>query len=138
MHVTFPKPERGSALLARKAKRRAIDAEEKKNKREVRKQDRGCRWPFCDCRKWKLRTEVAHVLDKSLGGGNEIENLMELCFRKHQGPISLHSGDLKIEPQTPKGTRGPCDFYQLNREAGRFELWASERQVGVSVMRDGR
>jgi hypothetical protein len=127
-----PKPSKGSALLARKQARAELDAFEKTEKAKVRKRDRTCRWPGCDCGRLKLRLEVAHVVAKSLGGSSHADNLILLCFIKHQGVPSLHSGDLKIEPRTSAGTNGPCDFY-VRTESGRMEIAFSETARGVSV-----
>jgi len=138
MPFGFPRPLRGEYYLERKAKRAVVDNAERTHKKEVRARDRGCRWPGCECRKLKLRTEVAHLAAKGVGGDHgersEPENLIELCFVKHRGTPSLHSGDLKIMPRTAVGANGPCDFFQRD-EAGVFQLVASERTIGISETR---
>jgi hypothetical protein len=39
---------------------------------------------------------------------------MRICRQHHRGPVSLHSGDLRVVPLTDKGTDGPCEFQQRN------------------------
>ncbi len=139
MHQTFTKPAKGSYILERRAKRKAIEAHEEAQKRKVRQRDKTCRWPGCECQRVKgIRLEVAHLDDKGMGGDHgersTADQMILLCFLRHQGQPSLHSGDLKIEPQTELGTYGPCDFYARN-EAGRLELIASETSIGVSETR---
>jgi 5-methylcytosine-specific restriction endonuclease McrA len=134
MHQTFQKPPKGSYRRERTQKRLAVESEEDRNKAIVRKRDRKCRWPFCDCAKFRERLEVAHVVSKSLGGSNDPSNLILLCVSKHQGRPSLHSGDLAVAPQTSAGTNGPCDF-KAQDDKGRWHVVASERYVGVSETR---
>lgn len=129
-----PKPPKGTFLRERKQRQMDADAAEERNKAIVRKRDKTCRWPHCDCGRFKLRLEVAHMVDKSLGGSSEPDNLILLCFEKHQGRPSLHSGDLDIQPQTPAGANGPCDFRKKDDD-GRWIVVASERYIGVSVTR---
>lgn len=136
---TFPKPAKGTALLEKRAKRREVENFEKAEKAKVRKRDRECRWPRCQCKRLtRIPTEVAHLNDKGIGGDHGVrstaDQMMLLCVLRHQGACSLHSGDCRIEPQTEQGTNGPCDFYE-RAESGRMELIASERSIGVSEMR---
>jgi hypothetical protein len=123
-HVTFPKPAKGSALMERKDRRRAMDAFEDAEKCKVRLRDRECRWPGCDyCRTYKSRLEVAHLHDKGMGGDHGVrstsDQMMLLCFLRHQGPVSLHSGDCRITPLTDRGTDGPCKFEQQSESGWR-------------------
>jgi len=127
-----PKPAKGSLAMERRVRMAKVSSHELAEKRKVRLRDRVCRWPFCSCKKWKLRLEVAHVVSKSLGGSNDADNLILLCVSRHQGRPSLHSGDLKIEPQTSAGTNGPVDFFSRD-ESGRWQVIASEKSIGISV-----
>lgn len=75
----------------------------------------GCRWP--DCVYWKqgYRVEAAHLDAMGMGGDKTLirsqrHQLIRICYKHHQGPWSLHSGDLRVLPQTEKGTDGPCQF----------------------------
>jgi hypothetical protein len=139
----IPKPSKGSALLKRRADRKAIELEEEKEKAKVRKRDRGCRWPRCECKALKnIALHVAHLDDKGMGGDHGLrsraDRMIHLCFLRHEGQPSLHSGDLAIVPQTDAGTDGPCDFYARHADHGRLELVASERTIGISVERTVR
>ena len=124
MHQTFPKPAKGSALIARREKRKHLDALEDAEKHTVRIRDRmQCRWPGCEyCRRYKsLTLHCAHIHDKGMGGDHGVrstaDQMILLCSLRHEGPISLHSGDCRITPITAQGTNGPCRF-EIQTEAG--------------------
>lgn len=115
------KPAKGSALIERREKRKALDAFEEAEKHKVRIRDRmRCRWPDCGyCRRYKnLQLHVAHIVAKGMGGSasrNVASNMILLCALRHEGPISLHSGDCRILPLTTLGTDGPVMF-EINDE----------------------
>lgn len=118
-----PKPCKGSALIARRDRQRAIRAHEAREKAKVRARDVRCRWPECaNCRDYKPRLEAAHLDDKGMGGDHgertQADRMILLCFLTHQGPRSLHSGDLRIEPLTERGTDGPCMFLEASEQHG--------------------
>lgn len=118
------KPAKGSALIERREKRKQIDAAEEAEKHKVRIRDRmTCRWPACDyCRRYKnLTLHVAHLKGKGMGGAasrNVASNMILLCSLRHEGPISLHSGDCRITPLTSRGTDGPVMFEMQNEQKG--------------------
>ena len=94
-----PKPQKGVAVIARKDRQKAIKAFEEAEKRKVRLRDKQCRWPECAyCRSYNTRLEVAHLNDKGMGGDHgersTADQMILLCWLRHQGPISLHSGGL--------------------------------------------
>ncbi len=124
------KPARGSLFLARAEKKRSVKRYEEQEKSAVRARDgKRCRWPNC---RPQSRLEVAHLEGKRMGGDHSLRsyrrNLIHLCYLHHQGPTSLHSQDLRIEPLTDKGTDGPCAFYELNRETGNWQHIGTERE----------
>lgn len=124
--------QRGAAVLEKLEKRKAVKSAEDAEKRKVRLRDKTCRWPHC---KPETRLEVAHVVSKGMGGdkgGNRsaAHQLILLCFLCHQGPISLHSGDRKVEPLTEAGTDGACIFWQQD-EQGVWFVVAQEIQPFV-------
>ena len=109
--------------MARRDRRRAIEAHEDAEKRKVRVRDRVCRWPNCpECRRYKSRLEVAHLDAKGIGGDHgersTADRMVLLCMLVHQGPRSLHSGDRRIEPLTVAGANGPCAFYEADEQRG--------------------
>lgn len=117
------KPAKGSALMARRERQKAIRSHEDAEKRKVRVRDVTCRWPNCpNCRTYKPRLEVAHLDAKGLGGDHGVrtraDRMVLICFLSHQGPRSLHSGDLRIEPLTERGTDGPCLFLATDEQKG--------------------
>lgn len=115
------KPPKGTALMERRDRRKELTAVEDDEKKTVRLRDGFCRWPECDyCRKYKnLTLHVAHLNDKGMGGDHGLrstaDQMILLCSLRHEGPVSLHSGDCKITPITDKGTNGPCQF-EINDE----------------------
>lgn len=122
-HATNFKPPKGSYLIARKDRRKKIQALEDAEKAKVRARDRFCRWPDCeDCRRYATRLEVAHLYDKGMGGDHgersTADQMLLLCFLAHQGPRSLHSGDRRITPITNRGTNGPCKFEIQDEQVG--------------------
>jgi hypothetical protein len=131
------KPKRGAAILARAAD----DAARKKKEHEVAAQVKArdghkCRWPEAHvCRGGPL--EAAHIRDKSLRGPTVMENEITLCpFLHRRGPESIHSKDLKIEPETAFGTNGPVSFWRRTDEVDAlgqpvYYMVARERSVGV-------
>ena len=126
-----PKPAKGSDLLARHTRKRAVKAYGDAEKQAVRGRDGNkCRWPGCRSAK-SVRLEVAHLNDKKMGGDHGLrssrDQMMLLCFFCHQGPFSLHSKDKRIEPIDPTlGTNGPCAFYE-RQESGQWQHVFSER-----------
>lgn len=124
----MPKPEKGSALKERRQQQKDDRAEEDAAKAEVRARDGRCRWPHCEnCRSYKPRLEVAHIVAKGAGGLNVPENMMLLDFLTHQGGTSsLEQHGKRIEPLTPEGTNGPCEFWATD-ERGGWYLVARER-----------
>ncbi len=101
----------------RAEKKAAVKKHELSEKAKVRKRDKTCRWPACPCAKLGIRLEVAHLENKAMGGDpqqirTQAAKMILLCHTVHQGPLSLHSGDRKIEPLTTAGTSGPCRFWE--------------------------
>lgn len=101
----------------------ALSVRTRFEKDAVRRRDVRCRWPDCEnCRKYQPRLEVAHLNDKGAGGDHgersTADQMMLLCFLTHQGPRSLHSGDLRVEPLTEHGTDGPCMFLATDEQKG--------------------
>lgn len=111
-----PKPARGSARAERVAKRLQVRAHELREKAAVRARDGNvCRWPGCGER---TRLECAHLRAKSLGGSNTRDNMVRLCEVHHRGAVSLHSGDLRIEPLTERGADGALMFMRRDEQRG--------------------
>jgi hypothetical protein len=126
------KPAKGSGFIARKTKRKAIEADEDRNKAIVRKRDQRCRWPHCEyCRTVKPRLEVCHVIRaKGMGGdqagtASEPNALMLLDFITH-GEQEQHRRDV-IPIHDELGTDGPCEFW-MEDERGEMVLVARERE----------
>jgi hypothetical protein len=133
-HKTNFKDPRGTALRKRREAKRDADAHLKAEKAKVRRRDLSCRWPGCDCKRWGLPLECAHIVDQSLGGSDDASNMILICAEKHRGRPSLHSKHLRIEPLTERGANGPCAFYQDFTHGG-WGLVAEERTRGISETR---
>jgi len=132
MSPALPKPAKGTALIERKQRRKAIEAFEDREKQIVRVRDRKCRWPRCPhCKAFRPRLEVAHVIAKGAGGSSEAANMMLLDFLTHQGgPTSLEQHGRKIEPLTADGANGPCSFW-ISDGVGGWVLVGEETSIGV-------
>lgn len=130
------KPEKGSGLIDRKTRRKAIVAAEDSEKDKVRRRDRFCRWPHCaNCKKFEPRLEVAHLEAKGMGGDHgtvsTADQMMLLDYLTHQGGLtSLEQHGRKIEPLTERGTNGPCSFWIADGVGG-WILVAEEVSIGV-------
>ena len=132
-HEVFTKPERGAFRRERHAKVAARESYRAANKRRAKTRDgHKCRWPHVCVPGDPL--ESAHLVNLSQGGGDETSNLITLCQRVHTGAVSLHSGDLRIDPVTSAGADGPCSFLRRT-ESGRWEVIATERVIGLSETR---
>jgi len=139
MGTATPKPGKGDADLQKKLDAKAERLKEDREKAKARKRDSvvgGCRWPKdkCPCcsQGLPMRKEVAHRINKSQGGANDVTNLISLVYTLHQGAKSLHSGDRRITPlDKAKGTSGPCRFE--TKVNGVWMLDGVERSVGVFI-----
>ncbi len=116
MPLAYPKPVKGERRMELLDKRRELRLAEEAAKDQVRIRDqRKCRVPGCRFLKQGWALHVAHLDDKGMGGDKQllrtrVDRMLALCACHHQGPISLHSTDLRIIPETSRGTRGPCRF----------------------------
>ena len=63
-------------------------------RRAVRRRDRGCRFPGCGGRTF---THIHHVRHRAKGGGNEMTNLVELCWFHHR---LVHEGGWNVRLDT--------------------------------------
>lgn len=103
-HVTFFKEPKPSAKVQRALRRISRDNDENRAKAEVRRRDKGCRFPGCGCRRLRLALEVSHNEHKGMGGNpkgdrSTPELMMQLCRERHQAnPVSIHSGRIWWEP----------------------------------------
>lgn len=137
----MPKPAKGAHWKASRDRRKAVDAYEDAEKHKVRLRDKGCRWPHCEnCRTYKPRLEVAHLVPKGMGGDHGLtssaDQMILLDFLTHQGGAdSQEHGGRRIEPLTPAGTDGPCAFYRTDAD-GREYVVAVELAVGGPYERD--
>ena len=93
-------------------------------KRELLKRDGpGCRWPGCEFPKRGYRVDAAHVIQAAGLGGDPtllrstLNQLARICCQHHTGPVSLHSGDLRIVTLSEHGTNGPLQFEMRDHKA---------------------
>lgn len=126
----IPKPLRGQHVLDREAARAQYELKLAEATLRAKRLDGfTCRWP----EKHKCRgfLEGAHLVDASLGGEPLPENLISLCAWIHRrGPQSIHGKQLRIEPETEAGARGPCAYYRRDEN----DVWTCvgvETAVGV-------
>ena len=114
------KPAKGTAKAERASRRRDVENSERKNKALVRKRDKTCRWPGCECKGRTLGLEVAHLKAKGMGGDHgkrsTPDQMILLCRERHQGPWSLHSGHCRIYLTGPYGAP---EFFQRSTVPGK-------------------
>lgn len=118
-HVTFfkhdnPKP---SARVQRALRRINIESAEDREKAEVRRRDKGCRFPLCGCRKLRLALEVSHNEHKGSGGNPDGSRstaplMMQLCRERHSTNVfSVHNRVVEWVPLYKKlGANGPVKW----------------------------
>jgi hypothetical protein len=130
------KDPKGTHWIKGRERRKAVRKHEDEQKALVRARDGRCRWPHCEnCRAFKPRLEVAHLVAKGQGGDHgtrsTADQMVLLDFLTHQsGPLSLEQHGRRIVPLTPAGTNGPCEFWQRD-EDGVFYLVAAEVAIGI-------
>lgn len=111
---TFFKDAMPSAKVQRAMRKAARDNHEDAEKAKVRRRDKGCRFPYCGCRKLRLRLEVSHSEHKGAGGNpkgdrSEASKMVQVCAERHKdNPISIDKGSLRWVPMVAKlGANGP-------------------------------
>lgn len=139
----FPKTPDGLMHAQRRsAKRKTHSSHEDAIKRQAKRRDSSrCRWPRCEHRTVRQPLDGAHLDAKGMGGTpdgrrNTTANVISICRLHHQGPRSLHSGDLDIRPLTKEGADGPCAFYERRGKASTSgkAAWATvarETSIGI-------
>jgi hypothetical protein len=133
-HVSFPKPKRGMALLARRQKTAERVKAEQKAMREAKQRDsQTCRRPRCQHK--KLPVDACHMRHRGMGGNPKGDRttratVISLCRIDHG---LYDAGDLWIEPLTAQDFDGPCEFYEKHQETGVMEHIGTETRIGVSV-----
>jgi hypothetical protein len=107
------KPPKGTAAKARQSRRAAIERAELKAKRLAKERD-GYRCRRCGSMGYWLPVEAAHLTSKGMGGDHGTRSALPsdyvtLCWECHQGPLSVHSGDIRILCGPERGD-GPVTF----------------------------
>lgn len=131
--MSFPKPLRGTALLERRERRAKATAHEKAVMHQARVRDGfGCRVPRCEFKAQKLPLDVAHRVHRGMGGDptgtrTTLDGLIALCRVHH---AMYDAAQINIDPLSPEGFSGPCEFSRLT-ESGRWDVFATERRIGV-------
>lgn len=136
MAYGFPKPIKGTWLLEKRQRRQLIVKTEQKIMREAKRRDGNvCRFPMC--RHKSLPIDPAHIIHRGMGGNPKGDRtktalIVSLC-RIHHGQFDACL--INVQPQDPTlGANGPMDFF-IRSESGRFELFASEKRLGVSIVK---
>ena len=110
---SFFKEPKPSAKVQRALRANQSKAHEKREKDKVRARERGCRVPFCSCKKVRARCEVSHKDHKGAGGNptgdRSMAHLMVwICAERHRlNVISIDRGTLRWRPvDEAKGSNG--------------------------------
>lgn len=124
------KPMRGTGVLEREKERATAKQREIEIKREVKRRDVVCQWP--EAHKCRGGLECAHLVDASLGGAMEPENLILLCAWIHRrGPESIHGKQLKIDGESTLGAKGILAFWRKGAD-GAYYLVARKFTDGTT------
>lgn len=128
--MVMTKPAKGTATRERRKKHRVQKAKETSAMKAARTRDKVCRFPLCPCKKLRLRLEVAHQVHRGMGGNpagdrTTTAGLVLLCFERHQGRTSLHSGDVRWVPLGDRGADGLIRW-EYRTESGEWKMLASE------------
>lgn len=127
---SLARPERGARVLSKEKSDAEAKAHEIAVKTEVKRLD-GFKCRIAVPHKCRGGLEAAHILDASLGGEMTPENLISACRWIHrQGAVSIHQKRVRVEPETPRGGRGPCAFW-VKDEDGQWFMAARERLLHV-------
>ena len=144
-HVTFPKPLRGTATLARRQRRVDLVKHEQREMAAAKRRDRGCRWPGCTMvKKFRLALHACHSMQHRGMGGNPSgdrtrrDQLITFCAWHHG---LFDRAFIDVQPRTGRGTDGPVDFYAMppidpfaiSPKPNPLEIAFSETSIGVSV-----
>lgn len=156
-HETFFKGDRPSATVQRRLRKLEADNAEDRAKADVRRRDKGCRFPLCGCGRLRLAREVSHSEHKGSGGnpaGNRsvAELMVYLCRERHRtNPFSIDKGTIAWEPlRKREGANGlirwlvDVALLRYYVEGGqrpsttRLSTVAVETSIGTAVIEPGR
>lgn len=133
--TALPKPLKGEYALERHARKADGRAEEQRTMTRAKIRDgRKCRWPVC---RLKLQIEACHRMHRGMGGNPDGSRttrgtLITFCTRHHQ---LWDLSQIDVRPQEERiGFDGCADFF-VRSESGEWQIFASERLIGVSVTR---
>lgn len=145
----IPKPSIADRKRRRKANRLELERDERDQKAEVRRRDKRCRFPLCDCSRLSLRLEVSHETHKGMGGNpagdrSDASTLFLLCVWRHQlGRIARGKGTLKPRYLTDKQANGPVAwmvdlesmglFYKLRGMSDDPKWFEVAREISIGV-----
>jgi len=93
-----------TSRVAKRVKRANEKTAEEKNKKQVRRRDKRCRFPMCGCRRLKIQPHVAHLEHKGIGGNpagdrSQPELMILVCACRHrENRISIDKGTLRCKP----------------------------------------
>jgi hypothetical protein len=141
MAQRLQKPAKGTATVARQAKRTDIKKHEREVKEAITRRDgqKVCRLdPNCQHVKKGVRVEGVHLDSKGMAGDHGVRTQSDLmlrgCFIHHQGVRSIHSGDLRVKFLTAKKADGPIAL--LRKEVEFIGATRRRREVWVEFARE--
>ena len=132
-----PKPKKGTARKATRARRAAIERAEATAKQAAKKRDgwccRRCGYGYARLGQspWLYHyggpptLEAAHLIDKGMGGdhgrhSSHPRDYVTLCHDCHQGPRGVHAGFVVMRPLTDRGGDGPVEFVNCDPRRGKI------------------
>lgn len=104
---------------------------------EAKRRDRyACRYP--GCQEPKGVVHGCHLTHRGMGGNPEgdrttKDTAITFCPRHHQ---LFDHADFTVEPVTPRGTDGPCEFAVWNPKTRVYDFYARESSQQLSEERN--
>jgi len=131
--LAFPKPVRGSGLIARRERRlKRVATEQKAMKGAKARDGQQCRNPKCPFKALKLPVDPCHAFQhRGMGGdpsGTRTEQklIVSACRGCHG---LLDAKEIQVEPlDLERMADGPLAWYRKHAETGRLEHYATERR----------
>ena len=139
-HETFFKGDRPSATVQRRLRKLEADNAEERAKAEVRRRDKGCRFPLCGCGRLRLAREVSHSEHKGSGGNpagdrSVAELMVYLCRERHRtNPFSIDKGTIAWEPVLKREGANGCIRWLVDVALLRYYVQGGQRPSSTRLV----
>jgi hypothetical protein len=142
--VTNFKGDRPSGKVQRRLRTLERDNAEDRAKAEVRRRDKGCRFPGCGCRRMRLSLEVSHKEHKGAGGNpagdrSAPELMVQVCRERHKAnPFSIDRGTIAWEPVSKRAGANGQIVWRVDVALLRYYMEGGRRPDSVRLVEVAR